>query len=1023
MRVPNISIYANATYNLGGLTSDLQNANEVMATQKRINSISDDPIGLSQVLDLKVSIGNLDQIEKNVNMGISWLKGTENALGSANDLILDAKTQVSRLINASMSASEREDAIGGINSIIEQIVTLGNTQINGSYIFGGTDTDTLPLTYNKNENPPEIVYNGNNTAFEIKTDKQVTVPVGGDGKAVFWTDAVEINLTNNTIMFKEDNGHGSASEKIMKATIADGTYTKDQLEVAVKNALNDLSSTQGYGMTYEVSYDGDSKQFSIGEDGTYDGFLRTEFMWETGEDAYLAQISASPSINPDDIDVKINRPDALTIDTPQPQGSEPFRLIWQGDDTWAIANNPGYTIIPSTISGSDTSIGIDLNESGTPDITITLDKPVSTKGEYIEFEIVSAQGDHSLGHEIGFNQDNSIYAPPTSDSNAVFVTDLDITLANRTIAFSEDGGVTTLYAIIPVLNYTDMDTLSTAIKDAMELAGSVNYAVSYDPKESRFNIREDGTSLDELILVWSDPLASATAKTLGYYPQDDTISYPSSDSMTQLHITLDSTNNKIAFQETDIATGTPSGTLWATVPEGTYKDMAAFTVAVETAMEDASLWGYSVDYDVAYDDATNLFSIGHSGGGLSDLDLLWGTASGNNSIGNILGFDAVNDTGGGLGPAYSGDNEMVLMSFDNTNNAIDFEEVSIDGTISEEISVRIPEGEYTDLDDVATEMQKALREDSPNGIKYEVSYDYAAGEFMIKGSDANLKEFSLLWQTGENRDQSADELLGFYGDDRVSFSESDEPVVNITITAANNKIDFKEVLKGNEGKDVDTLTAFIKIDPPATSKTYTSHSQLALDVEKALEEESYKNGNKIDYSVSWDVHTKDFTIKENGTQLAQFDLAWQTGENAPLASGGTGQSIGGILGFDAEDDLAAPVESEREVEWGIFNTLIDLNQYLKDNDTDGIERTLGRIDAHFNSMISKIVEIGNNYSRLEIRDKITTENSLSLTERRSTIEDADIIEALMNLQAIDTAYQASLSSSAKIMKLSLVDYL
>ena len=116
MRVPNISIYANSTYNLGGLTSDLQNANEVMATQKRINNISDDPIGLSQVLDLKVSIGNLDQIEKNVNMGISWLKGTENALSSVSDLILDAKTQVGRLINASMSASEREDAIGGIRS-------------------------------------------------------------------------------------------------------------------------------------------------------------------------------------------------------------------------------------------------------------------------------------------------------------------------------------------------------------------------------------------------------------------------------------------------------------------------------------------------------------------------------------------------------------------------------------------------------------------------------------------------------------------------------------------------------------------------------------------------------------------------------------------------------------------------------------------------------------------------------------------------------------------------------------------
>jgi len=111
------------------------------------------------------------------------------------------------------------------------------------------------------------------------------------------------------------------------------------------------------------------------------------------------------------------------------------------------------------------------------------------------------------------------------------------------------------------------------------------------------------------------------------------------------------------------------------------------------------------------------------------------------------------------------------------------------------------------------------------------------------------------------------------------------------------------------------------------------------------------------------------------------------------------------------------------VEWGIFNTLIDLNGYLEHNDTYGIERTLGRLEAHYNSMTSNIVDIGIKYNRLEIRDKMTTENSLSLTERRSNIEDADIIEAIMNMQSFETAYQAALNSTAKIMNLSLVDFL
>ncbi len=897
MRVPNISIYDNAKYNLGGLTSDLQKANEVIATQKRINSISDDPIGISQVLNLKASIGNLDQIEKNVHMGISWLTGGENALDGVNNLILDAKTQVSRLVNASMSSNERRDAIGSINGIIDQIITLGNTQINGNYIFSGLDTNTPPLEHH-DEDPPRVSYNGNNSLFEIKTDKQVTVAVGRDGLETFWDDTVDINTTNNTIIFKEDNGHGSASELILETTIDPGTYNTAQLENAIRNALNNTSDNDGYGVAYEVEYDKEDASFSIQEDGSYDGFMRTEFMWETGADAYITQISVTSSMNPDDVNVTVVNSDALTLDTPQPHGSEPFRLTWQGNDTWAIDNNPGYIIIPSTITGSHDTIGIDLNESGTADITITLDNPVTARGQSIAFEIVSAQGDHSVGNEIGFNADNSIYVPPTSDNSAVFVTELVIAGTNDTIDFSEDGGGTILSATIPNITYTDMDVLALAIKTSMETAsdaggGFIDYAVSYDAQESRFNIRQDGSSLDELQILWSNSsAASLTAATLGYQPLDDIITYPSSDNMVLAPITVD-----------------------------------------------------------------------------------------------------------------------------NTNNVIDFEEISIDGTVSDEISITIPTGVYTVLDDVATAMQTALREASPNNIDYVVAYDNPPGQFMIKGSGEDIKGFSLLWQTGDSRDQSAGDLLGFSGDDTVTFSESDQAIVNITINAGNDKIDFKEILKGNEGLDVDDLTAVIK------QKTYTSHSQLALEVEKALEEASYQDGNRINYSVTWDNYTQNFTIKENGTDLAQFDLLWETGTNAPISAGGTGESIGSILGFDTTDDVAAAVESDRDVEWGIFNTLIDLNAYLTDNDTYGIERTLGRLEEHYSKMTSRIVDSGIKYKRLEIREQLTISNGLSLTERRSNLEDADMIEAIMNLQSFETAYQASLSSSAKIMNLSLVDYL
>ncbi len=1041
MRVPNISTYATSTYQLGNLTNDLKDANEVVSTQKRINRMSDDPVGLSQVINLRTSLKNLDQIGKNVSMGKSWLSNVETSLNSVNDLILSAKTEANRLVNASAGADERQNAVKRIDDIINQIVSLGNSQVNGNYIFSGTDTNVKPLEYNDNDISPDVYYKGSDTDFSIKSDRNLNVKVGRSGKTTFWNDKIDINSTNNTIVFKEDNGHGTGSEKIMTAVVPDGTYDTSGIETAIRNALNKASATDGYNIKYDVKYNSNDKKFTIKEDGSYQGFMRTDFMWKTGKDAYINKIKTSYNINPDDLDLKVLNKEALTIGTPEPAGTKPLRLKWDGAGNWLVENNPGY-VIPSKIPGTASHLDIDLNESGFSDISMKLDKPAE-EGDYVQFEIVPAKGDHSIGHEIGFNADDTIYSPPVSDTKAVPVTDITISAGvNDKIDFdevAEQAGVITtnsLTATIPPGNYTDMDSLAKAIETSMEAASAaaptpntIDYSVSYDPDTSRFDIRENGSNLNELHMNWKSGANAATSAgaTLGYYPLDDVITYPSSDNSVQSSITIDDTNNRLDFEEVD-SSGNSSGVLKAIIPNGTYTNItgsSGLSAAIKKAMETASAAsGNSVTYDVAYDDSAHKFTIQKNAAApaLNELHLLWNTGpDAAESIGKTLGFDpASDDTGGGIAAPYVSDTAPVLMTFDSTDNIIDFNETDIDGNISNAEKIAIPTGDYTNLDDVATEIQTALRNASPNNVNYIVSYDYTSGKFMIKGSSSSIKGFNLLWKTGENHDNNAADMLGYdkATDDSVLFSESDKDVVAIIIDSSNNKINFKEIIPGDNGKSESNLTASVK------QKTYTSYTDLAHEVEKALETESRRNGNKIDYAVSWDSFTKKFSIKENGTSLDEFDLQWHSGDDAPLSQGGTGKSIGTILGFDGDaDDVAKGVESERPVEWGIFNTLMDFKKYLSDNDTDGIERTIGRLETDYNVMTSNITDTGMKYSRLEVRDSITQEANLSLTKRKSMIEDADMIESVMKLQSLQTAYQASLSSTSKILNISLVDYL
>ncbi|WDP89781.1 MAG: flagellar hook-associated protein FlgL [Desulfobacter sp.] len=1029
MRVPNINTYYTSTYRLGNLTEDLKNANEVVSTQKRINEISDDPLGLSQVLSLKNSVGNLEQIKENVTMGKSWLEAGEAAMDSVNKLILEAKSNAAKLANDSVTADERLDAIERIDSIIEQIVSLGNTQVNGSYIFGGTETDVPPFEVVTVNGEEKVIYKGNDTRFQIRTDRGAEVQVGRDGHETFWDTKIAINTTNNTIVFREDNGHGTASEKVLRATIPDGEYSTEDLETAVKNALNEASANDGYGANYVVDYDADTQTFSIREDGAYPGYLRTEFMWETGEDAYLTNVKTA-GVDPDDVTVTVLNKNAMTIDTPEPFGTEPFTLTWQGNDTWKVDNNPGYHIFPETISGKRDYVAVDLDNNGSPDIELKLDTPVAQRGHSVSFEIVSAKGDHSTGHEIGFPGDNTVHAQPTSDQNATFVTELTIGV-NDEIVFVETPdstlpGTTRTAQLnttgFPVV-WTDMDALAQHIETQMEAAvpaSTVNYSVTYDKEESRFILREDGSSLDELQVLWDQNANTrAAASTLGFYQQTDTSTQPASNIMTQMNITLTNDNNTIAFRETN-GVGVQGGALTVKVPEGNYKTAADLETAIETAMNNESaIRGYGVTYDAAYDPVSHRFSIQRAGGAaLNGLDMLWNSA-GVTSMASTLGFDAVDDSVAAP-PAnvHTGDKDMVLLTFDTTNNAVDFQEIGIDGKVSDEIHIRIPEGEYTDMTDVATELQAELRKASPNNVDYVVEYDYTAGQFQIKGSDENIKGFNLLWLNGGNYDENARNMLGFFGDASVSAPQSDAPVVNIKIDGTNNIIDFMEIKTGSSGKKTSILAA--EIEPGY----YTSHERLAKEVEKAIEAESRSHGQNIDYTVTWDSETKKFTIKENGTELDEFHLMWNSGDHAAASAGGTGESAAGILGFDsASDDIYSPMESQREVEWGIFTTLLDMKQYLSENDRDGIERTIGRLETDYDSMTSKIVDSGMRFSRLDVRDNITNEVKLSLNERRSNIEDADMIESVMKLQGIETAYKAALSATSKVLNISLVDYL
>lgn len=213
MRVANKTIYDSTINNLAMTSSAMVDANEIVSTTKRINRLSDDPVGLVSVLNLRSSLSSIGQMERNISIGNSWLTASESALTQLNDILTATKELTVGMATATVGATERAGNANLVDGYLEQIISLANSSSDGRYLFGGTNTGTTPFALNPTETAVE--YSGNDTAFSINIGTDTSIAVGKDGKDIFgenWDDSnifktlmdLKTSLENNEVAGIQD---------------------------------------------------------------------------------------------------------------------------------------------------------------------------------------------------------------------------------------------------------------------------------------------------------------------------------------------------------------------------------------------------------------------------------------------------------------------------------------------------------------------------------------------------------------------------------------------------------------------------------------------------------------------------------------------------------------------------------------------------------------------------------------------------------------------------------------------------
>ena len=130
-------------------------------------------------------------------------------------------------------------------------------------------------------------------------------------------------------------------------------------------------------------------------------------------------------------------------------------------------------------------------------------------------------------------------------------------------------------------------------------------------------------------------------------------------------------------------------------------------------------------------------------------------------------------------------------------------------------------------------------------------------------------------------------------------------------------------------------------------------------------------------------------------------------------------SITGELIFGPAQDPANP-QAEPE---NVFVLLKNIEMHLMNNDQTELLNDMNRIDVASDRIAIAWAEIGARTNRFELVEKRILDQHQSLKELRSSVADVDMADAITTLKLHENVLQAALATGARIMQVSLVDFL
>ena len=295
--------------NLNGTAAELAIWQNRISSGRRVTTPSDAPYDATVASQLQDFIEQKLRFQTNIENATGVLSTADAALANTTNLINRAKETGLEEIGTTATRETRQSAAAIIEEMIREMVSLGNTEFAGRYIFAGKSTLTAPFA----QAAGGVHFGGDTGTVDVSIDYSSASSTSVDAAAAFGAISAEVKgradlnpaVTSGTLL---SDLNGGAGVKRGSITISDGfsTTTVDLSGAAtVRDVIAAINAAVPPTTTCSISAGGDGLTIattlpggSISVDNTMGGSTATDL-------GVYSPVPAGPTLVGSDVDPRL----------------------------------------------------------------------------------------------------------------------------------------------------------------------------------------------------------------------------------------------------------------------------------------------------------------------------------------------------------------------------------------------------------------------------------------------------------------------------------------------------------------------------------------------------------------------------------------------------------------------------------------------------------------------------------------------------------------------------------------------